>query len=90
MKSITVLLILLHYLYHSIQCAKTCNSVHGEAFEVQHETFQFKVWSFKASQMVSLWRFLFSVHPYQPTLEFAYDITSRKRASKQLKEAIKL
>ena len=37
MKSIAVLLNLLHYFYHDIQCAKTYNSVRGEAFEVQHE-----------------------------------------------------
>ena len=51
---------------------------------------------------VTLCWFLFGVHPYQPALDFAffilddeqlsstYDVTSRKGASKRLKEAIKL
>ena len=34
MKSIAVLLNLLQYFYHMIQCDKTRNFVHGEAFEV--------------------------------------------------------
>ena len=34
MKSIVDLLNLLHYFYHGIECAKTRNSVHAEAFEV--------------------------------------------------------
>ena len=38
MKSITVLLNFVQYLYHRIQCDKTHNVVHGKAFEVQHET----------------------------------------------------
>ena len=51
MKSVAVLLNLLHFFfYHGIQCAKTHNSVHGEAFEVQHEIRRFKVWSFKDTQ----------------------------------------
>ena len=37
MKSIGVLSHLLHHFYCGIQCDKTCNVVHGEAFEVQHE-----------------------------------------------------
>ena len=37
MKSIGVLLDLLHYFHRGIKCDKTCNFVHGEAFEVQHE-----------------------------------------------------
>ena len=40
-KSITVLLTLLHYFYHGIQCDKTPDFVHGEAFGVQHEIFEF-------------------------------------------------
>ena len=42
-----VLLNLLHSFHHGIQCAKTRNSVHDEAYEVQHEICQFKVWSLK-------------------------------------------
>ena len=41
MKSIAVLLNLLHYFYNGDQCDKTPNFVHGEAFEVQHETHRF-------------------------------------------------
>ena len=41
---------MLHCFYHSIQCAKTRNSVYGEAFEVQHEICRFKVWRFKDTQ----------------------------------------
>ena len=37
MKLTGVLLNLLHHFYHGIQCDKTYNSVHDEAFEVQHE-----------------------------------------------------
>ena len=37
MKSIGVLLNLLHHFYRGIQCDKTCNFVNDEAFEVQHE-----------------------------------------------------
>ena len=37
MKSIRVLLNLSHNFYPGIQCDKTCNFVHDEAFEVQHE-----------------------------------------------------
>ena len=37
MKSIGVLLDLLHHFYRGIQCDKTCNFVHGKAFEVHHE-----------------------------------------------------
>ena len=44
-KSIAVLLNLLHCFYHGIQCVKTCNSVHGEKFGVH--VCRFKVWSFK-------------------------------------------
>ena len=50
MKSISVLLNLLQYFYHGIQCAKTRNSVHGESIEIQHEICQFKVWSLKDTQ----------------------------------------
>ena len=39
-KSVAVLLNLLHYFYHGIQCDKTPNLAHGEAFEVQHEIYQ--------------------------------------------------
>ena len=31
-----VLLDLLHHFYSGIQCDKTCNFVHGKAFEVHH------------------------------------------------------
>ena len=31
-----VLLNLLHHFYSGIQCDKTCNFVHGKAFEVHH------------------------------------------------------
>ena len=34
MKSIAALLSFLYYFYHGIQRNKTCNFVHGEAFEV--------------------------------------------------------
>ena len=34
MKSIAVLLNLLHYFYRWIQCDETRNFVHGEAFEI--------------------------------------------------------
>ena len=37
MKSVAVLLNLLDYFYNKMQCDKICFSVHGEAFEVQHE-----------------------------------------------------
>ena len=37
MKSIEVLLNLLHHFYPRIQCDKTWNFVHSEAFEVQHK-----------------------------------------------------
>ena len=37
MKSIGVLLNLLHHFHRGIQCDKTCNFVHGKAFEVHHE-----------------------------------------------------
>ena len=37
MKSIVVLLNLLHHFYCGIQCDKTSSFVHGEAFEVKHE-----------------------------------------------------
>ena len=37
MKSIAVLPNLLHYFYHRNQYDKTCNFVHGEAFEIQHK-----------------------------------------------------
>ena len=37
MRSIGVLLNLLHHFYRGIQCDKTRNLVHDEAFEVQHE-----------------------------------------------------
>ena len=37
MKSIGVLVNLLHHFYYGIQCDKTCNFVHDEVFEVQHE-----------------------------------------------------
>ena len=37
MKSIGVLINLLHYFHSGIQCGKTCNFVHGKAIEVQHE-----------------------------------------------------
>ena len=36
MMSIAVLLNLLHNFYYGIQCDKTRNFVHREAFEVQH------------------------------------------------------
>ena len=42
MKSIAVLLDMLHFFYRVIQCNKTCNFVHGENFEVQHEINQFR------------------------------------------------
>ena len=42
MKSIANLLNFLQYFYHGIQCAKTHIFVHGEAFEVQHETTNFR------------------------------------------------
>ena len=58
-KPIEVLLNLLHYFYYGTQCAKICNSVHSEAFEVQHEICWFKVWSFKDTQNM-LW--LFNLH----------------------------
>ena len=38
MKSMRVFLNLLHYFYRRIQCNKIYNYVHGEAFEVKHET----------------------------------------------------
>ena len=38
-KSIAILYNLLHYFYHTIQCDKTHNFVHSEAFEVQHEIY---------------------------------------------------
>ena len=41
MKSIAVLLNLLHYFYRGIQCDKNRNFVHGEAFGVQHGIYQF-------------------------------------------------
>ena len=41
MESIAHLLNFLQYFYHVIQCEKTRNFVHGEAFEVQHEIYQF-------------------------------------------------
>ena len=41
MKSIADLLNFLQYFRHWIQCEKTRNFVHGEAFEVQHEIYQF-------------------------------------------------
>ena len=37
MKSIEVLLNLLHHFYRGIQCDKTCNFVHIKAFEVHYE-----------------------------------------------------
>ena len=37
MKSIGVLLNLLHHFYHRIQCDETCDFDYDEAFEVQHE-----------------------------------------------------
>ena len=37
MKLIRVLLNLLRHFYCGIQCDKTCNFVHDEEFEVQHE-----------------------------------------------------
>ena len=37
MKSIAVLLNLLHYFYHEIQCDKTCNFVHGEELKYSTE-----------------------------------------------------
>ena len=37
MKSIRLLLNVLHHFYRGIQCDKTFNFVHDEAFEVQHE-----------------------------------------------------
>ena len=37
MKSIGVLLNLLHHFKRGIQCDKICNSVHDEASELQHE-----------------------------------------------------
>ena len=58
-KSISVLLNFLHYFYHGIQCAKTHNSVHGKACEVQHEICWFKAWSLKDTQNL-LW--LFNLH----------------------------
>ena len=45
MKSFTALLNLLHYFYHGIQCAKTRNYVHGEAYEVKYEICRFKMWN---------------------------------------------
>ena len=59
MKSIAVLSNLLHYFYHQIQCDKTCNFVHGEAFEVQHEISRFQAWSLKDTQNLSL---MFNFH----------------------------
>ena len=41
MKSIAVLLNLLNCFKHGIHCDETRNFVHGEAFEVQHEIYQF-------------------------------------------------
>ena len=46
MKSIAVLLKLLQYFYHRIQCDKIRIFVHGEAFEVQHEMYRFQAQSF--------------------------------------------
>ena len=37
MKSIGVLFNLLHHFYRGIQCDKTFNFVHDEAFDVHHE-----------------------------------------------------
>ena len=39
MKSIAVILNLLHYFYHGIQYDKTRNFVHGTAFEVQYDIY---------------------------------------------------
>ena len=50
MKLITVLLNLSHYLYDSIQCAKTRNSVDSQSFEVQQNICLFKTWSLKDTQ----------------------------------------
>ena len=41
MKLIAVLINFSQYFYHWIQCDKTHNVVHSEAFEVQHEIYQF-------------------------------------------------
>ena len=51
MKSIAVLINLLHHFYQGIQCDKTRNSVYGEAYyEVQHEKYRFQVWSLEQTQ----------------------------------------
>ena len=50
MKSIVILFNLLHYVYHGIQCGKTRNFVHGEAFEVQLEIYWLKAWSLTDTQ----------------------------------------
>ena len=49
MKSIGVLLNLLNHFYRGIQHDKTCNFVHDEAFEVQHEML-ILAWSLKDTQ----------------------------------------
>ena len=49
-KSIAVLLNLLHYFYHRIKIDKTCNFVHGKAFEVQHEICRSELRSLKDTQ----------------------------------------
>ena len=41
MKATAVSLNFLHYFYQGIQCDKTRNVVHGEAFEAQLKIYQF-------------------------------------------------
>ena len=50
MKSIADLVNFLTVFLPWIQCDKTCNFVHGETFEVQHEIYQFQAWSLKDTQ----------------------------------------
>ena len=75
--------------YHQGLCAIAVYYLHGLGLVL------------RLVKWVTLRWFLFGVHPYQPTLDFAlfilewaiksvYDVTSSKRASKRLWEAIKL
>ena len=43
MKTIAVLLNYLHHFHYRIKCDKTHNAVHGQAFEVQHDQFAWKM-----------------------------------------------
>ena len=52
MKSISVLL--LQYFYHGIQCAKTRNPVHGEAFKVYSMKYNLRQAAQKARNLLRM------------------------------------